>query len=150
MRNTLLVFVTLCFAMPLLSFKDFIDYWEVKVNGKVVYNSSTEKKYNTVFQYDVAAGDLSIKDSIEVTYFTDTPCGDCVYTYFVSEFTQEKGKAVTSLHTYLKEQRSLGPKAYIIALQDLAHTGTRGTIKAIYYYQNINQPATALCYVNIK
>ena len=150
MKNALLLLVTLYLAIPLLSFKDFVDYWVVKVNGKVVYNSSTDKKYNKAFQYDVAAADLSIKDSIEVTYFTDTPCGDCVYTYFVSEFTQENEKAVTSLHTYLKEQRSLGPKAYTIALEDLAHTGTQGTIKAIYYYQNINQPASELCYVNIK
>jgi hypothetical protein len=100
--------------------------------------------------YTVSSKAINSKDTLEVEYFTDTPCGNCIYNYFISEFTHVDDKASEILGTYLREQKSLGPKAYKIPLIDLLQEGTKGTIKSIYYYQNGDRQVHELCRINSR
>ena len=142
------VALILLFVIPLLSFNDFVDYWTVKVNGKLLYDSSKDQQYNKRFEYTVSANAISTKDTLEVQYFTDTPCGNCIYTYFVGEHLKSKG-GEDVLGTYSKEQKFLGNRAYKIALQELINVGSKETAKAIYYYGN-SSGAQSLCVITVK
>ncbi|MGC4100208.1 hypothetical protein [Ferruginibacter sp.] len=142
--------IILALSVPLFSFNDFIDYWTVKLNGKLIYDSMDDRKYNKVHLYTVSIKDIKATDTLEVEYFTDTQCAPCIHTYLISEFTDTDGKADELMGTYLKEQKFLKPKPYKISLTDVLNCGTPKTIKSIFYYINGTGPIQELCRINFK
>ena len=138
MQSVKRILTFLLLSLPFLSFNDFIDYWTVKLNGKEIYNSLKDKKgsnYSKFFKYEVLKDKILLTDTLEVEYFTDTPCPGCVHYYFISELSETGNESQQMLGTYLEEQKSLGPRSYKIPLTDILNCGTNGTIKAIYYYE---------------
>lgn len=83
----------LALSVPLSSFTDFVSYWTVKLNGTLIYESSKDVKATKLHLYSVAAKTITLKDTLEVELFTDSPCGNCIYNYFISEFTSDNGEA---------------------------------------------------------
>lgn len=150
MKNIISLWTLLLLTLFLMSSFDFMDYWTIKINGKIIYDSSKDTSYNKKFVYTVSQNRISSQDTLEVEYFTDTPCGDCIYNYFITEYTEKNGEAYEVLGTYLNEQKSLGPKSYKKALTDLTNSGTRGTMKAIFYYQNNSSSTTELLRILAK
>ncbi|MBS1732657.1 MAG: hypothetical protein JST02_05120 [Bacteroidetes bacterium] len=148
MSLRLLISFFLC-TVPATTY-DFVDYWTVKVNGNTVFDSSKENKSNSIFTYSVLKSELRVQDSIEVEYFTDTPCPDCIYHYFISEYSHKDGMPYQTLNTFYREAKSLGPRVYKISLLEVAKTGTENSIKAIYYYQESRTSPKELCRVYVK
>jgi len=151
LKQSITCIVILITVASLASFIDFMDYWTVKINGKVVFDSSKDlnRNSNEVFHYTVFLNKLSSSDTIEVNYITDTRCFNCICTYFISEHDERDGFTSNDLHTYLREQKSLGEKPYKLSIGDLCNAGTKGTNKAIYYYANSSAPME-LCYIEFK
>jgi hypothetical protein len=147
-KRVLLLLLVLM-ALPHLSFRDFLNYWTVKVNGKTVYNSSTSKDKN-LFIYEVDVYNVSPKDSIAVEFFSDSPCHDCIHYYFMGEYSSEEGKPYLVLSTYLNEQKSFGPAPYKKAIADLLNAGEKGNFKVIYYYTSERPKAMPLCAIREK
>jgi hypothetical protein len=125
-------------------------YWTVKLNGQVIYDSNNDEKKPRLHLYAISIKDIQLTDTLEVEYFTDTPCFDCIHNYFITEFTDIEGEAYAPLGTYLKEQKYFGPKAYKIALTDILNCGTKKTIKSVYFYTSIERPPLELCRINFK
>ena len=149
MKRLSMIAFLFCFTFPLSSFNDFMDYWTVKLNGKLIYDSSKDTG-RSLFFYTVSFKNVAPKDTLEVEYFTDTPCSDCIHNYFITEYTDINGEAHELLKSYLKEQKSLGPREYKISLLDIINCGSKETIKGIYYYKNGQEHARELCRINIK
>lgn len=150
MKRRLSIAIILFLTLPFLSFTDFLDYWTVKLNGKIIYDASSDSGSKRMHLYTVSIKEINVKDTLEVEYFTDTPCGDCIHNYFITEYTNIKGEAYEVLGTYLKEQKSFGPKPYKIALLDILNSGSKGTIKSIYYYINTDKQPRELCRISFR
>lgn len=150
MKRRLTIALITLLAITFFSFTDFLDYWTVKLNGKVIYDASNDRGYNRLHLYTVSIKEINVKDTLEVEYFTDSPCYNCIHNYFITEFTNIKGEAYEVLGTYLKEQKSFGPKAYKIALTDILNSGSNGTIKSIHYYVNADKQTHELCRINFR
>ncbi len=90
MKRSAITITVFLLSFALMGFSDFMDYWVVKVNGKQVYYSNDDKKYDKSFSYEVIKSSLTIQDSLEVEYFTDNPIVS-IYNYFVTEFSEEDG-----------------------------------------------------------
>jgi len=149
MKRGITILALLGLSLPFLSFCDFMNYWTVKLNEKVIYDSEKDTSNNKLHRYTVLEKNIQLKDTLEVQYFTDSPCEDCIHNYFITEFTAGNGEAYEALGTYLKEQKKFGPKAYKIALHEILTCGTKGTIKSIYYYQDGGKPKE-LCRINFR
>ena len=122
MKRSAIILTVSALSFALMGFNDFMDYWVVKVNGKQVYDSIDDKKYNKSFSYEVIKSSLTIQDSLEVEYFTDTPC-DCIYNYFVTEYSAENGAS----GTFLKEQKTFLPKSFKTAVSYRVCSQLRGS-----------------------
>jgi hypothetical protein len=145
MKLSAIILVVFALSFALMGFSDFLDYWVVKVNGKEVYNSNDDKKYNKSFSYEVIKSSLTIQDSLEVEYFTDTPC-ECIYNYFVTEYSEENGAS----GTFLKEQKTFLPKSFKVSLLDLSRLGNQGSVKGIYYYRQDHPFPKELCQIKFR
>lgn len=150
MKQRLTIALIALLALPFLSFTDFMDYWTVKLNGIIIYDASNDRGNKPLHLYTVSIKEINVKDTLEVEYFTDSPCGDCIHNYFITEYTNIKGEAYELLGTYLKEQKSFGPKPYKIALRDILNSGSNGTIKSIQYYTNADRQTRELCRINFR
>jgi hypothetical protein len=145
MRKIVLILTLSLITLPLVAYNDFIDYWTIKLNGKLIYNSTDDKKYQKGFNYSVSIDKITDKDTLEFQYYTDTPCQNCISTYFISEYSEKNGEISELLQTYLKEQKFLGPKSCKISLLDIVNCGAKGTIKAVFYHETKNAQAKELC-----
>ena len=49
MKKRLIIILLLGFTIPLISFNDFKDFWTVKLNGKLIYDSGKDTKKSLFF-----------------------------------------------------------------------------------------------------
>jgi len=135
MRALLSIILLAGLTVPLTSFCDFIPFWTVKLNGKVIYDSRNDTSKVESKLYPILTKDIAQSDTLEVEYFMDTPCTSCIYSYFISEYEKAEDEGFyKATGVILNERKYLGPRAYKSSLLDILNCGSKSNVKAIAFY----------------
>ena len=139
------------FLLTLLSsFKDFEDFWIIKVNGKEVNKSGEAKEIRNTYNLSFKLDSITIKDTIEVLYLQDYLTGDELHTYFVSENIRKENLPLTVAGTYSNERKNLGHISYKVCLLDIYKIGQKTNSKSIRYYFQGWANTKELCKIEFK
>ena len=144
--KSLLAFLLL--TIPLSSFNDFVDYWTVKLNGNIIYDSNNDKNTgaNKIYQFKVQSNKITSNDTIEIQYFKDAPC-DCLYNYSIAEYSLDSGRFLGNIY---KDQNTSLLQSYKVPLLDiLNNNSTEGTFKIVFFAEN-QDPPRPLCRIDFE
>jgi len=142
MRRLKIIVVFLFCTFPLYSFINLKEFWTIKINGKIVYVSNKDKNTGAdkIYHYQVQSSKITSADTLEIQYFTGTPCG-CVYNYSIGEYALEGERYIGE--TY-KEQNTTILQSYKIPLLNIIKNGSKNSFKIVFFSEN-REPPRPLC-----
>jgi hypothetical protein len=138
------------FLIRFTSFKDFEDYWIIKVNNKYVNYVGQKIEFRTTYKLTYKLDSLTLKDSIEVFYFQDYSAGDKIHTYYLIENLLKSDSHVIQPKTHKYVQKSFDESSYKLSLLDIYKVGQKTNSKSIRYYIQDWNYTKELCRITFK
>ena len=128
----------LFWTIPLFSFIEFRDYWTIKINGEIVYDSNNDKNTGAdkIYHYRVQSSKITSKDTIEIQYFIHKPCA-CTYNYNIAQYTLDGGRYIGETN---KKQNTSILQSYKISLLDIAKDSRENSFKIVFFFKNQEPP----------